>query len=170
MRPAASCPQDIETLVPWLLQDLPSYANRVASRGRGSLAQPLEPLGTVVVASQPDFAPLDLADRALGPGLDPRADIRQVFFTTLERQYQPTQVVSLQHFHWLFFVSTADGWRLALMYSSLGGYPRSDDSSSATGPVGLLTPPQESSQGILGQAVSLWLRDCRAGAVFPTRE
>ena len=29
------------------------------------------------------------------------------------------------------------------------------------------TPPRETSEGIIGQAVRLWLRDCRAGAIYP---
>ena len=179
LRPTEACPADYETLVTTLLRDLPSYANRVAARGfRPSRtipaanipaatdpdqsplipASPAAAVGTMIVASQPDFEPLDLTDRAFGSGLDTESDLRQVFFTTLERQYLSDQAVSLQHFHWLFLVQSEDGWRAVLLYSSLGSYPAAD---------GRLTPPQESSQGIIGQAVRLWLRDCRAGAVFP---
>jgi hypothetical protein len=115
----------------------------------------------MLIASQPDFEPLDLTDRAFGAGLDSESDIRQVFFTTLERQYLSRQVVSLQQFHWLFLVQAEDGWRSVLLYSSLGGDPASPLADQR------LTPPQESSQGVVGQAVRLWLRDCRAGTVFP---
>jgi len=72
--------------------------------------------------------------------------------------------VSLQQFHWLFLVQTEDGWRSVLIYSSLGGDPARPLADQR------LMPPQESSQGIVGQAVRLWLRDCRAGAVFPPAE
>ncbi|MFH7241942.1 MAG: hypothetical protein ACHWZW_03730 [Spirulina sp.] len=170
LRPSEACPAEYETLVTTLLRDLPQYANLVAARSfRPPIVSPATdtenpatpavpaPLGTMLIASQPDFEPIDLTDRAFGAGLDAESDLRQVFFTTLERQYLSDQVVSLQQFHWLFLVQTEDGWRSVLLYSSLGGYPDPQR----------LTPPQESSQGIVGQAVRLWLRDCRAGAVLP---
>lgn len=170
LRPSEACPGEYETLVTTLLRDLPQYANRVAARSfPPSRVDPVtdsqnpgtpptpSPMGSMLMASQPDFEPMDLSDRAFGARLDSESEIRQVFFTTLERQYLSHQVVSLQHFHWLFLVQSEDGWRSVLLYSSLGGYPDPQR----------LTPPQESSQGIVGQAVRLWLRDCRAGAVFP---
>jgi hypothetical protein len=174
LRPSEACPADYETLVTTLLRDLPQYANLVAARSfRPPIVDPAtdadnpatpadpSPVGTMLIASQPDFEPIDLTDRAFGAGLNPDSDIRQVFFTTLERQYLSNQVVSLQQFHWLFLVQAEDGWRSVLLYSSLGGDPASPLADQR------LTPPQESSQGVVGQAVRLWLRDCRAGAVFP---
>lgn len=174
LRPSEACPAEYETLVTALLRDLPQYANLVAARSfRPSVVLPAtgtdpsatpptpSPVGTMLIASQPDFEPIDLMDRAFGAGLDEESDIRQVFFTTLERQYLSNRVVSLQQFHWLFLVQTEDGWRSMLLYSSLGGDPASALTDQR------LTPPQESSQGVVGQAVRLWLRDCRAGAVFP---
>lgn len=174
LRPSEACPAEYETLVTTLLRDLPQYANLVAARSfRPSMVSPATgtdnpatlttpaPVGTMLIASQPDFEPIDLTDRAFGAGLDSESDIRQVFFTTLERQYLSHQVVSLQQFHWLFLVQTEDGWRSVLLYSSLGGNPARELADQR------LTPPQESSQGVVGQAVRLWLRDCRAGTVFP---
>lgn len=174
LRPSEACPAEYENLVTTLLRDLPQYANLVAARSfrlpmnrpapdtSGATTPPTpSPVGTMLIASQPDFEPIDLTDRAFGAGLDPASDLRQVFFTTLERQYLSHQVVSLQQFHWLFLVQTEDGWRSVLIYSSLGGDPARPLADQR------LTPPQESSQGIVGQAVRLWLRDCRAGAVFP---
>jgi hypothetical protein len=174
LRPSEACPAEYENLVTTLLRDLPQYANLVAARSfrppmnrpapdtSGATTPPTpSPVGTMLIASQPDFEPIDLTDRAFGAGLDPESDLRQVFFTTLERQYLSHQVVSLQQFHWLFLVQTEDGWRSVLLYSSLGGDPARPLADQR------LMPPQESSQGIVGQAVRLWLRDCRAGAVFP---
>ncbi|MGF1568135.1 MAG: hypothetical protein ACFCVD_08680 [Nodosilinea sp.] len=158
LRPSEVCPEDPERLVAGLLHDLPSYANLVAGRSLGRPSARPGPFGTVLVASTPDFEPIDLSDRAYGAGLDQTSTLRQVFFTTLERQYLQDQAVSLQNYHWLFLVKEADGWRLALLYSSLGSYPAGPRPT---------TPPQESSDGIIGQAIMLWLRDCRAGAVFP---
>lgn len=151
-----SCPPGLEPLVAQLLHDLPTYANLVASRSLGHPAQRPSPFGTVLLASQPDFSPLDLGTD------EPQSDLHQVFFTTLERQYWQQRSVSLQHYHWLFLTPSPEGWRLALLYSSLGSYPAGVRGAS---------PPQESSQGLVGQAITLWLRDCRAGAVaFPGPE
>ncbi|MBW4480983.1 MAG: hypothetical protein KME14_00420 [Tildeniella torsiva UHER 1998/13D] len=167
LRPANPCPSDPQVLATQLLADLPSYANRVSSRNLDLSTNPLQPVSSILVASAPDLTPLDLAQLSpAGAASDrvPDADLQQVFFTTLERQYWQGRPTSLQHHHWLFLTPTQEGWHMALLFSSLGTYPSS-------GPLGSIsrapTPPQESSDGIVGQAVRLWLRDCRAGAVFP---
>lgn len=168
LRPAAPCPSDPQVLATQLLADLPSYANRVSSRNLDLSTNPIQPVTTILVASAPDFAPLDLS-QLLPDGAasdrEPDADLQQVFFTTLERQYWQGRPISLQHHHWLFLAPTQDGWHMALLFSSLGPYPSSGSLGSSSRPP---TPPQESSDGIVGQAVRLWLRDCRAEAVFPT--
>lgn len=156
LRPPNACPQGLEVLVARLLQDLPTYANLVASRSLGLPTERFSPFGTVIVASQPDFEPLDLAEVPYGD--NDAEEIQQVFFTTLERQYWQGQSFSLQNYHWLFLAQGEYGWYLALLYSSVGSYPDGLDAP---------TPPQETSDGIIGQAITLWLRDCRAGAVFP---
>ncbi len=162
LRPSQACPTDVQRLVSELLADLPSYANRVASRNLDLSRRPPDPITTVLVVSSPDFTPIDLAELASpGPGQEHDAALEQVFFTTLERQYRQNRVVSLQHHHWLFLTQTPEGWRMALLYSSLGTLPP-ENSAPGRPP----TRPQESSDGIVGQAVRLWLRDCRAGAVF----
>lgn len=167
LRSVTQCPSDLNQLTTWLLADLPSYANRVASRSL-SLDRPedrpgLSPPNTVIVAGPPDFTPIDLPRVPTGEALDsapdaPETSLQQVFFTTLERQYWQNQAVLLQNYHWLFLVQSQDGWHMALLHSSLDIYPAAHRAP---------TPPQESSDGIVGQAVRLWLRDCRAGAVFP---
>ncbi len=156
LRPSQACPTDLPSLTTALLRDLPAYANRLASRSLGSLVREAGPAGTVLIASNPDFEPLDLTQPSLSSGLDQDPQIHQVFFTTLERQYLTGQVVALQQYHWLFLVDGPEGWHLALLYSSLGPYPGGNRPAS---------PPQESSDGLIGQAIRLWLRDCRAGAV-----
>ncbi|GAB4196628.1 MAG: hypothetical protein Fur006_44290 [Coleofasciculaceae cyanobacterium] len=110
----------------------------------------------VITAGRPEFEPL-----TLGPGqyTPPTATVdleppKQVFFTTLERQYRGGKASSMQLYHWLFLSQTTEGWRVSMMFSRFG--------SSSGGPP---TPPQESSKGVVGQAVKLWLRDCRAGAI-----
>lgn len=141
----SDCAAERFTLVRQLLRDLPSYANRANTL----LGIPNQ---YVVVASQPEFQPLPL-----GPGqraaevqqaVD-REDPYQIFFTTLERSYQDGQLFRLQEYHWLFLTRSRSGWRLALLYSMIGPYPR--DSR--------ILPPRDSSEGSLAQAIRTWLRD-----------
>ena len=155
-----NCPADVETLTARMLRDLPSYANRVTQRSRPVESNISSPL-YVVVAGRPEFAPL-----TLGPGeySSPLAaevvePPNQVFFTTLERRYTGGKAVESQSYHWLFLTRTDIGWRLAIMYSRYGS------SQAGSTP----TPPIESSNGIMGRAVSLWLRDCRAGVIRPLK-
>lgn len=158
LRSVAACPTQLELLISGLLRDLPTYANLVASRTLGSLNPTEWPFDTVVLVSSPDYEPIDLSDRTFRDlsGVDPA--VQQVFFTTLERQFVNSESVLLQHYHWLFLAPSERGWQMAFMYSSVGPYPAGRQPPS---------PPQESSHGIVGQAVGLWLRDCRAGSVAP---
>ena len=152
----AACPSDFQPLVALLLRDLPGYMNRVhqrLSRRDRTTSAPY-----VLLTSPPEFEPL-----ALGPGVyqptspnDPEG-VHQVFFTTLERQYTAGKITQLQGYHWVFLTQSASGWRLAMMFSHFGPYP-------ATRPP---SPPENSSQGVTGQAIRTWLRDCRAGQIRP---
>jgi hypothetical protein len=156
LRPQNACPQELEPLVIRLLQDLPTYAELVAGRGLELRSERPSPFGTVITASEPDYTPIELAEN---PDGDSPTDVQQVFFTTLERQYWQGKPFSLQNYHWLILAEADNGWYLSQMYSSVGSYPGEIFEAPS--------PPQESSDGIVGQAVTLWLRDCRAGAVFP---
>lgn len=158
LRPSEACPGELETLVTGLLRDLPTYSNLVAGRTVGRIPPPEWPFGGVLLVSLPDYTPIDLASRTFSdlPPADP--DTQQVFFTTLERQYVREESVLLQHYHWLFLTPSDRGWQMVFMYSSVGPYP-----ASARPP----SPPQDSTYGITGQAVRLWLRDCRARSVYP---
>ncbi len=153
-----SCPAELETLIALLLRDLPSYANRVTQRARRR-SRSVEVYSYVILAGRPEFEPL-----TLGPGEYNQAppdynseNLRQVFITTLERQYVDNKPVLLQQYHWLFLTKTDSGWRLAIMFSQTGLY--SNDRPP--------TAPRESSQGVIGQAIQIWLRDCRAGVIRP---
>ncbi len=155
-----NCPSDVETLIPLLLRDLPGYATRVMRRSRRPTNTSENPI-YFVLAGRPEFEPL-----TLGPGQystsTPTTDLeppKQVFFTTLERQYRDGKPSYRQLYHWLFLTQTTDGWRLAMMFSRIGP-------STAGRPP---TPPEESSEGVVGQAVKTWLRDCRAGAIRESR-
>jgi hypothetical protein len=153
-----TCPNDIETLLAGLLRDLPGYANRVATRSLG-ISEEMAGFGTVLIAGRAEFEPLDIDARTFdGEPTITAEDIQQVFFTTLERQYTPDDFVNLEQYHWLFLTQGEDGWRMVLLFS------RTAPNEATVRPP---TPPRENSDGIIGQAVRLWLRDCRADAVYP---
>lgn len=140
------CPAELETLVEQLLRDLPSYANRILQRDR-RLTAPLPP-SNLVLAGRAEFEPLPLSPNQ--PNQPIPEDPRQVFITTLERSYVSNQPIEMQEYHWLFLTPTPRGWRLAMMFSRTGGSPTGRTPS----------PPRESSQGVVAQAVRVWLRDC----------
>lgn len=152
LRPPRPCPSELETLVPLLLEDLPSYTNRVIQRSlTANLA--IDTPGIMLLTSAPDYTPLPLSPiESAPPAID---DPQQVFFTMLERRYTAGAAVRLQHYHRVFFTETSQGWRLALMQSSIGDYPARQPAS----------PPYDSGEGATAQAIRLWLRDCYAGAI-----
>lgn len=147
-----TCPAALEPLTAALLRDLPGYINRSNFRLASRQTTPTY----AIVASQPDFSPLPTDPNEYQSPKD--ANLHQIFFTVLERQYAGKQVVEFQQFHWLFLAQTVDGWRLALLFSRIGSYP------SDRQPV---TPPRDSSQGATAEAIRAWLRSCEAGAVKP---
>ncbi|MCY7320357.1 MAG: hypothetical protein LH660_00770 [Phormidesmis sp. CAN_BIN36] len=157
-KPSAShvCPAEIKPLMALMLRDLPSYANRVIVRSRTRYSA-ISSLNSIITAGRPEFVPLPLAPGIAStiPSPQNSSDLRQVFITTLERQNTAGQTIELQQFHWLFLTKTKGGWRLALMFTRTGSVSAGQ----------LITPPRESSQGTIGQAVQTWLRDCNAGAV-----
>ncbi|BFM38729.1 hypothetical protein [Synechocystis sp. LKSZ1] len=147
---AQACSQPLPILVNRLLADLPSYANRVAQRDR-SEASPLR--SYLLLAGRPIFEPLPLNQQQLQPqGPD---TTQQVFFTTLERQYNNRQINTQQNFYWAFFVPTQQGWQLALLYAQLAARP----------PQNRPLPPQSAENSAVGRAIQLWLRDCQAGVL-----
>lgn len=97
--------------------------------------------------SEPDSSS---SDRPRTPNDDPQ----QVFITTLERQYRGNQVVEIPRYHWLFLTKTTEGWRLALIFSRMG----SNRPSRGERPFAP-TPPEESSDSFMAEAIRLWLRD-----------
>jgi hypothetical protein len=147
-----TCPAELESLIALLLKDLPDYANRVIQRTQ-ALHKQAGVDSYVIAAGKPELEPLDL------PQIQYNSDFskppEQVFFTTLERRYLNNKKIETESYHWLFLIQTSSGWRMVTMFSRFG-------SSAREYPP---TPPLETSNGIVGQAISLWLRDCRAGAV-----
>jgi hypothetical protein len=160
--------QDLATLTTKLMRDLPAYFNRATQRAR-RLNRSVQVYSYMLVAGKPDFTPLPLKSWRDGAtdeatdGVPDEADksannakgVEQIFFTTLERQYIKGKAVQLQGFHWLFLTKTTIGWRVAMMYSQTGGYPKQKPP----------TPPRESSDSAVAQGIQTWLRDCRAGSL-----
>lgn len=147
------CPENLETLVDRLLQDLPSYANRIIVRS-GFSPNNNTPPGylppQIILAGRPEFEPLPLNSESAIP-----ENARQVFITTLERQYSGGKPADIQQYHWLFFTQTDGGWELVKIISTLG----------TVADVPPLLPPEGEKSAIAG-AIRLWLRDCRAKRAF----
>ncbi|WP_138497729.1 hypothetical protein [Nostoc sp. PA-18-2419] len=146
--------QDLETLTTHLLQNLPSYTNRASQRARSRSA---DLYSYMLVAGRPEFTPLPLNLEEYSPHTPESAasGVEQVFFSTLERQYISNKPIELQEFHWLLLTKTKSGWRLVMMFSQIGAYPKKQPPS----------PPRDSSNGAIAQGVKAWLRDCEAGSV-----
>ncbi|MEG4213323.1 hypothetical protein [Microcoleus sp. S13_B4] len=143
------CPADLETLVDRLLQDLPSYANRVIVRSHFSPNTNTPPgyaLPQIILAGRPEFEPLPLNFEDALP-----ENASQVFITTLERQYRGDKRVEIQQYHWLFLTKTENGWELVKIVSRFG---------NAADVRPLLRGEGEKSE--IAEAIRLWLRDCRA--------
>ena len=148
--------QNLETFTIQLLEDLPSYTNRVSQRAR-RLSRSSDVYSYMLVAGRPEFTPLplNLEEYSADAPKNSASGVEQVFFTTLERQYIGKKAVELEQFHWLLLTKTKTGWRLVMMFSQIGSH-------SAQQP---LSPPRDSSNGIVAQAVNTWLRDCQAGSI-----
>ncbi|MGB5970458.1 MAG: hypothetical protein WBG70_19250 [Spirulinaceae cyanobacterium] len=152
-----SCPEDVEILTEKMLIDLPHYANRVIQRAR-RLEREVDLYSYVLLAGKPEFEPLELTPNQYSsvPPIEEQLEPpEQIFFTTLERQYINNKVEKRQNYHWLFLSQTEEGWRMSMVFSRFG-------SNLEKRPP---TPPRETSDSVIGQAVSLWLRDCRAGVI-----
>lgn len=147
-----TCPANIQELTSLLLTDLPGYSNRVIQRTQ-DLNKSAGVRNYIITASEAEFEPLGLP-RLQYDKID-NQDPKQVFFTVLERQYINDKIVDLQTYHWLFLTQTDSGWRTVMMFSRFGDF-------AANMPP---TPPRETTNGIIGQGVKLWLKDCRAGTV-----
>jgi hypothetical protein len=148
-----TCPNNLPKLTTLLLKDLPGYSNRIIQRTQ-NLNQAAGTENYIITADEAEFKPLTLPRLQYDP-IDRDRDPKQVFFTVLERQYIEGQVVEIQTYHWLFLTQTNSGWRTVILFSRFGN--ANDNQPPA--------PPQETTDGIIGSAVQLWLRDCHAGAV-----
>jgi len=171
LRSPTDCPTTAEALTELLIRDIPNYTNRVLQRTVAALPnsepdaqeigsllrrEPYRP-SYVLIAGRPELEPVNLHEYAFTTEPESGGPLTQLFFTTLSRQYSGLSVNEVQEYHWLFLSQAYDGWRLAFMFSAV------DDVETVRSP----TPPRENSEGSVGQAVQLWLKDCRAGAISP---
>ena len=147
---ANKCPADVASLTDFLLQDLPDYSNRIIQRTQ-KIHRDRGIYRYIVTAGQAEFEPLNLPKIKYNPINSPSPE--QIFFTVLEREYNNNQKTEIQTYHWLFLTPTSDGWHLVTIFSRFGNSTKNNPPA----------PPKETSNGIIGQAVKLWLRDCRAG-------
>ena len=147
-----SCPNDLTQLASLMLKDLPDYSNRVIQRSQ-ALNRKAGVRRYIITTAPAEFEPLNLP-RLKYSSID-QEQPEQLFFTVAEKQYFNNKVATIQTYHWLFLTQTKAGWQEVMMFSRFG------NSQSETFP----TPPRETTNGIIGQGVQLWLRDCRAGTV-----
>jgi hypothetical protein len=148
-----TCPNNVPELTELLLKDLPAYSNRVIQRTQvRNQAAGIE--NYILTASQAEFKPLQLP-RLQYDQIDSDQEPAQVFFTVLERQYIQDKIVDISSYHWLFLTSTTRGWQTVMLFSRFGN--TTENAPPA--------PPIETTDGLIGQGIQLWLRDCNAGAV-----
>lgn len=153
------CSSNLEDLANSLVKDIPDYANRIIQRNRIH-SHPLEffPI-YVITSSKPDLQTLPLNQTQYKSLIKSTLnnDVKQIFFTTLERQYSTNnRIIETQNFHWLILTQTPKDWQVVMVLSKLG-YPRDSANQNF-----ISSPPLDTTQGIIGQAVILWLRDCQS--------
>lgn len=148
------CNEGWENFTQSLTKNIADYGNRIiqSSRIYPNLDKFLPTY--IVTATIPDTQPLPFNSFASQDfKTSEKQEIKQLFFTTLERQYSHhNRILEAQNFHWLIFTFTPQGWQL-VKAMTIFGYPQSQGNF-------LLSPPRDTTNGIIGQAVNLWLRDC----------
>ncbi len=156
----AACPRALPDLTNWMLQDLPSYANRIRQRSWSTAQRQSNRewmVSTMVLAGKPEFEPLPASAFGSSQAQFP-SQLQQVFFTTLERDYPAgkSALPIISHsYHWLFLTQGSQGWEFVQMMTRIG---KSVSAQTAL-------PPRDSSNGAIAQGIRLWLRDCQAGAL-----
>ncbi len=146
------CFVTVPELTDKLLQDLPNYANRVIQRTQNNHREVR--IDTYIIeAGKAEFEPLPLPQ--LEYASTSTEGVYQIFFTILERQYTQNRKIERETYHWLFVIPTTQGWKMIMLFSRFGDRIKNAPS----------TPPQETSKGIIGQAINLWLKDCSVGVI-----
>ncbi len=157
------CNQSIETLASLLSEDITDYGNRVIQKSR-IYSHELNFLPTYIVAvSQPETEPLPLPQFPISEQNSSSDEVQQIFLTSLERRYSNNQtVIEAENYHWLLMTKVTNQWHLVMAFTRFG-YP------TTNGDDFLASPLRDTTEGTIGQAVNLWLRDCRAGTLKELR-
>jgi hypothetical protein len=156
-----TCPQDITNLASLLTRDISEYGNRIIQRSR-IYSHKLDLFHTyIVTAGKVETKPLAFNQYQPSPGSIPD-DVEQIFFTSLERQYSPSNrtIIETQNYHWLIMTKIQDRWKLVMALTKFG-YPYQDKF--------ITSPPRDTTNGIIGQAVKQWLKDCHYGTLRETQ-
>ena len=140
---AEHCTGDFPTLAQALVRDLPSYGNRSLLRDRQRFRNQSPP--SIITVGKPDLNPLPLpTSESLPEGA------RQIFVTTLERTYQPQQVVDEPVYRWIVLAETEEGWVFVRMLSRYGS---GDDRTRFR--------VHKMVDEAIANAIRTWLRDCQ---------
>jgi len=147
----SQCPTEIPELADLLVQEISDYTNRVIQTFRiFPVNEDFLPV-YVITAGKPELEPIIIQQTQYRQTKDNH--IEQIFFTTLERQYPSSnRVIQTQNSHWLLLTPTPQGWQMVMLLTRFGTANHNSVSS----------PPQDTTNGAIGQAVKLWLRDCQS--------
>ena len=145
------CPTNLGELADLLTADISDYGNRVIQKS-SIFSHKLDFLPTyIVTASKAELEPLSI------DSLQKTDNIQQIFFTSLERQYSNSKtIVEAESYHWLILTYSNQQWQLVQSFTRFG-YPRGDKT--------VVSPIRDSTSGVMGQAVKIWLKDCHAGSL-----
>ena len=140
---------EMAEMMPQLLADLPSYSNRVIQRAR-KLDRQEDTFNYVIETGLPDFRPLPLKQQQFtAEAVD---TTEQIFFTTLDKQYIDDATVYFENHHWLFVTPASQGWAMVHLFSIV----------DRPAPGAIIVPPRNTTNGSVGKAIQLWLRDYNA--------
>jgi len=145
------CPREIPALADLLVKEISDYTNRVIQTYRFfPVNEDFLPV-YVITAGKPELEPIIIQQTQYRQTKENH--IEQIFFTTLERQYPSSnRAIQTQNSHWLLLTPTSQGWQMVMLLTRFG--TANDNSISS--------PPQDTTNGAIGQAVRLWLRDCQS--------
>ncbi|MGB2924498.1 MAG: hypothetical protein WBB82_04300 [Limnothrix sp.] len=149
---APMCNTEMTEIATQMIEDLPSYGNRVIQRAR-KLDRVEDLYSYILITALPEFQPLPLTNHQYQPTVADTTE--QIFFTALSKQYIDDLPVTYENYYWVLVTRTNYGWEVVHVLSSVG------DARFT----GILPPPLDSTRGVVGQATKLWFRDYNAKCV-----
>jgi len=149
------CNYSLSELSQLLVKDISDYGNRVIqkSKRKGENYQSLPVY--IITANQPELEELPLIQTQYRH--PQKSEVKQIFFTTLERQYlSNNHLQQTENYHWLLLTPTSHGWQMVMLLTRLGVEDKENPAY----------PPINSTSGVMGEAVRIWLRDCNSGVKY----